>query len=88
MNEPNLPRHIIDKLERRWARRLAGEAAAWRGDKPMHLGSRDRRPSWPFHPRHSQARDLPKSRPTTDGAHRLIIPFAGRDARGALLVTS
>ena len=30
----NLPKHIIEKLERRWASRLSGEAAAWRAEKP------------------------------------------------------
>jgi hypothetical protein len=33
MNEQNLPRHILDKMERRWASRIARDAAAWEGGK-------------------------------------------------------
>jgi hypothetical protein len=33
MNEQNLPRHILDKMERRWASRIARAAAAWQGGK-------------------------------------------------------
>jgi hypothetical protein len=33
----NLSNPIVEKLERRWAARVAGEAAAWRSERPMHL---------------------------------------------------
>jgi hypothetical protein len=29
-----LPRHVLDRFERRWASRLARDAAAWRREKP------------------------------------------------------
>ena len=32
----DLPAHILDKLERRWASRLARDAAAWRAEQPPH----------------------------------------------------
>jgi hypothetical protein len=35
VREPNLPSHIVQKFEQRWAARLAGEAAAWRSERPM-----------------------------------------------------
>jgi hypothetical protein len=34
----NLSNHIVEKLERRWAARVAGEAAAWHSERPMHSG--------------------------------------------------
>jgi hypothetical protein len=35
----NLPNHIIEKFERRWAARLTGEAAAWRNERSKHSAS-------------------------------------------------
>jgi hypothetical protein len=32
----DLPAHILSKLERRWASRLARDAAAWRHEKLPH----------------------------------------------------
>jgi hypothetical protein len=32
----DLPAHILDKFERRWASRLARDAAAWRAEQPPH----------------------------------------------------
>ena len=34
MNEQDLPRHILEKMERRWASRIARDAAAWQSEKP------------------------------------------------------
>jgi hypothetical protein len=34
MTEPNLPLHVLDRVERRWASRLARDAVAWRSEKP------------------------------------------------------
>jgi hypothetical protein len=36
----NLPNHFVEKLERRWAARVAGEADAWRSERPAHWGQR------------------------------------------------
>jgi hypothetical protein len=36
MNEYHLPKHLAERVERRWASRLARDAAAWRGQKPPH----------------------------------------------------
>jgi hypothetical protein len=36
MDEIKLPNHVIDKVERRWASRLAAEAAAWHRNRPAH----------------------------------------------------
>jgi hypothetical protein len=33
MNELNLPHHIIDRIERRWAPHLAKDAHAWMNEK-------------------------------------------------------
>jgi hypothetical protein len=33
MSELSLPKHVAERLERRWAARLAREAAAWRSGK-------------------------------------------------------
>lgn len=37
----NLPAHILSKLERRWASRLARDAAAWRHEKPPHADHKE-----------------------------------------------
>ena len=34
MDDAKLPRHVLDKVERRWASRLARDAASWRSEKP------------------------------------------------------
>ena len=34
MNEILFPKHVTERLERRWAARLARDAATWRGKKP------------------------------------------------------
>ena len=34
MSEPGLPKHVLDRVERRWASRLAKEAVSWRSEKP------------------------------------------------------
>jgi len=34
----NLPNDIVNKLERRWASRLAREATAFRSERPAHSG--------------------------------------------------
>ncbi len=33
MTEPNLPAYVLNRIERRWASRLARDAARWRGEK-------------------------------------------------------
>jgi hypothetical protein len=30
MGEPTLPRHIVDRFERRWAQKLEAQAKAWK----------------------------------------------------------
>jgi hypothetical protein len=40
MTEPNLPAHVLDRIERRWASRLARDAASWRGEKTKHSNQR------------------------------------------------
>jgi hypothetical protein len=39
MSETGLPKHVLDRAERRWASRLAREAVSWRSEKPK-LGDR------------------------------------------------
>jgi hypothetical protein len=33
MEEPNLPRHVIRTFEKRWARKLQEQVAAWRATR-------------------------------------------------------
>jgi hypothetical protein len=33
MDDIRLPRHVIDRLEHRWANRLQQDATAWSGDR-------------------------------------------------------
>ena len=40
MDDIRLPRHVIDRLENRWASRLQQDARAWRGDRTRSLESR------------------------------------------------
>ena len=40
MEDIRLPRHVIDRLENRWASRLQQDARAWRGDRTRPLVSR------------------------------------------------
>jgi hypothetical protein len=35
MDDAKLPRHVLDKVERRWASRLARDAASWRSEKSI-----------------------------------------------------
>jgi hypothetical protein len=37
----DLPAHILSKLERRWASRLARDAVAWRHEKPPHADHKE-----------------------------------------------
>jgi hypothetical protein len=39
MEDIRLPRHVIDRLENRWATRLQQEAKAWRGNRTKPLAS-------------------------------------------------
>jgi hypothetical protein len=34
MDQLNLPRHVVDTLEKRWAQKLQQQALAWRASKP------------------------------------------------------
>jgi hypothetical protein len=40
MSEIAVPKHVADRLERRWASRLAREAA-WRSEKPSPIMARE-----------------------------------------------
>ncbi len=40
MEEIRLPRHVIDRLESRWASRLQQDARAWNSDKARPFESR------------------------------------------------
>lgn len=40
MNDLQLPSHVINRFERRWAARLERDATAWRGDQSMRLSRR------------------------------------------------
>jgi hypothetical protein len=33
MKDANLPKHVIDSLERRWASQLARQPVGWRGER-------------------------------------------------------
>jgi hypothetical protein len=35
MNDVQLPTHVINRLERRWAARLARDAVAWRSEQSV-----------------------------------------------------
>lgn len=39
MDELALPNHVIDKVERRWAARLARDARTWRSERPVSVAS-------------------------------------------------
>ena len=38
----NLPRHIVDRFERRWAKKLEAQAQEWKSAKPDEQGMTDR----------------------------------------------
>ena len=40
MDDIQLPRHVIDRLEHRWANRLQQDAKAWSGEKDRAVRSR------------------------------------------------
>ena len=40
MEDIKLPRHVIDRLENRWASRLQQDARAWNSDKTKPFESR------------------------------------------------
>jgi len=40
MEDIKLPRHVIDRLENRWARRMQQDARAWSSDNAKPLESR------------------------------------------------
>ena len=42
MQEVNLPRHVIEAFEERWARKLQQQAAAWRSTRSQPALSRTR----------------------------------------------
>ena len=35
MNEPVLPKDVVDRFERRWAGRIARDGLCWRSEKPL-----------------------------------------------------
>ena len=35
MNESDLPKHVLGRIEQRWASRLQRDAAAWRSERPV-----------------------------------------------------
>jgi hypothetical protein len=42
MVELNLPRHIVDRVERRWAQKLEAQAKAWKVAQPSDCSMTDR----------------------------------------------
>ena len=40
MDDIQLPRHVIDRLEHRWANRLQQDAKAWSGERDSSVRSR------------------------------------------------
>jgi hypothetical protein len=42
MDGSNLPRHIVEKLERRWAQKLEAQIHAWKPAKPSDRSMTDR----------------------------------------------
>jgi hypothetical protein len=42
MTESDLPRHIVDRFERRWAQKLEAQARNWQSAKPDGRTSTDR----------------------------------------------
>ena len=42
MDRSNLPRHIVERFERRWAQKLEAQVHAWKPAKPSDLGMTDR----------------------------------------------
>jgi hypothetical protein len=36
-----LPRYVLDRFERRWASRVAQDAAVWRSQKPPHTAAKE-----------------------------------------------
>jgi hypothetical protein len=40
VNDLQLPSHVINRLERRWAARLDRDATAWRGDRSIRPSRR------------------------------------------------
>lgn len=51
MDDIRLPRHVIDRLEHRWANRLQQDAKAWTGEKGRSVSRR--------HVQFSGRRDIP-----------------------------
>ena len=56
MDRPNLPKHIVERVERRWAQKLQEQVLAWKSSRPeardatvngvpvVRRGKRTRRP--------------------------------------------
>jgi len=42
MDRSNLPRHIVERFERRWAQKLEAEVHAWKPAKPSDRSMTDR----------------------------------------------
>lgn len=41
MREPTLPRHIVDRFEKRWAQKLEAQAKAWKAAQMSDRGKTD-----------------------------------------------
>ena len=41
MSDLLFPKHVAERLERRWAARLARDASAWRSEKPSAMMMRE-----------------------------------------------
>jgi hypothetical protein len=42
MDRSNLPRHIVERFERRWAQKLEAQVHAWKPAKPSDRSTTDR----------------------------------------------
>jgi hypothetical protein len=42
MDRSNLPRHIVERFERRWAQKLEAQLQAWKPAKPSDRSMTDR----------------------------------------------
>lgn len=42
MNGANLPRHIVDRFEKRWAQKLEAQAQVWKSARPSDQSTTER----------------------------------------------
>ena len=76
MDEPLLPRHVIDRFEHRWASRLQQDAKAWSGGRGRSRQAQTDRPRAFPRAMKCNAR-VPADEPSLDvRSHRYAQPFA------------